>query len=95
MTGRGSYDLVNRWREKSSEPLEAATEGTMASGIGTIHVRRIRGHMVVQGDGQTPRGKRFIRATEVLRCKTPSDPDFKKELEAAVEEMLAQRPLPL
>ena len=67
----------------------------MASGIGTIHVRRAHGNLIVQGDSKTPRGKRFIRATKSLKSKTPKDPQFKKELEDAVEELLAQAPLPL
>lgn len=67
----------------------------MTAGIKTVHVRRSRGHLVVQGDGQTPKGKRFIRATEVLKSKSTRDERFKDELKAAVEQMLAQAPLPL
>lgn len=80
---------MNHWREKSNEPMEAATEVTMASGIGTVHVRSSKGHLIVQGDGQTPRGKRFIRQTEPLKSKNPADPTFKADLSAAVEKLLS------
>lgn len=61
----------------------------MTSGIGTVHVRRSKGHLIVQGDGQTPRGKRFIKKTEPLNAKDPKDPNFKAELATAVEELLS------
>lgn len=67
----------------------------MASGVRTIHVKKVRGQLVVQGDGQTPRGKKFIRATAQLKAKNMADPDFKAQLATAVEQMLAQSPLPL
>ena len=66
----------------------------MASGIRTIHVKLARGKLIVQGDGQTPRGKKFIRATETLSARKMSDPKFKEQLATAVEEMLSQAPLP-
>ncbi len=67
----------------------------MAAGVRTIHVKRVHGKLVVQGDAQTPRGKKFIRATTELSVKRMSDPDFKAQLAIAVDEMLAQSPLPL
>lgn len=67
----------------------------MTAGIGTVHVKRSRGTLVLQGMGQTPRGQNFIRQTIDLESKTTEDPDFKKHLETAVAEMFAQAVLPI
>lgn len=67
----------------------------MAHGIGTIQVKRERGKLVVQGLGQTPRGKRFIRQTVVLSAPRIGAKEFKTELSTAVSEMMAQAKLPL
>lgn len=62
----------------------------MNSGIKTVHVRRSKGVLIVQGDGQTPRGKRFIKKTAPLKCKHERDPAFKEELAEAVEKLLSE-----
>lgn len=62
----------------------------MGNGIGTIHVRPQRGKLVVQGDGKTPRGQRFIKETEALAVKSMADPNFKAQLSAAVNKMLPE-----
>lgn len=68
----------------------------MTSGIGTIHLKVVHGTLVIQGDGRTPRGKRYIKETIPLEAKNPSDPNFKQELANAVDRMLAEQPvLPL
>lgn len=67
----------------------------MASGIGTVQVKRSRGKLVVQGLGQTARGQRFIRQTIDLEVKNTRDPNFKSNLRTAIAEMFAQSPLPL
>lgn len=59
----------------------------MASSINTIHVKRQRGKLVVQGDGRTVKGKRYIVQTVELTAKTPADPNFKSELAAAVAQL--------
>jgi hypothetical protein len=51
--------------------------------------------MVIQGDGQTPKGKRFIRQTTKLKAGSMADPDFKTQMALAVEGILAQGSLPL
>lgn len=61
----------------------------MASGIGTVEIRRDHGALVVQGLGKTPRGQKFIRAQEALGVKKMSDPDFKGKLKSAVDVLLA------
>lgn len=67
----------------------------MASGIGTVQVKRERGKLVVQGLGKTPRGQNFIKQTVVLSAKNIADPAFKSQMATAVAEMFAQLPLPL
>lgn len=67
----------------------------MASNIGKVEVKRERGKLVVQGSGETPRGKAFIRSTVVLAAERTTDPAFKEEISAAVKEMLVQSSLPL
>lgn len=60
----------------------------MASGIGTIQVKRERGKLVLQGLGKTPRGQKFIRDTEPLSAKNMDSPSFKADLSDAVKDML-------
>lgn len=62
----------------------------MSKGIASVHVRRQRGRLVVQGQGQTPRGQRFIRDTKELRVQKVSDKDFKTEMATAVDEIFAE-----
>lgn len=64
----------------------------MASGIGTIEVKRQRGGLVLQGLGRTPRGTKFIRETEALGVKNMADPEFKTKMAAAVKKMLSETP---
>lgn len=67
----------------------------MTNGIGTIHVRRQRRKLVVQGDGKTPRGQSFIRSYKEMTTPSMRDAEFKAEMTGIVEEMLAQETLPL
>jgi len=60
----------------------------MASGIATIHVRKSKGMMAVQGDGRTPRGQKYIKETIELTVKSTADPRFKAEMATAVEKLL-------
>lgn len=60
----------------------------MGSGVGTVEVRRMRGKIVVNGLGRTPRGQKFIRKTIELDVKSLDDPNFKDQLKTAIEEML-------
>jgi hypothetical protein len=62
----------------------------MPYGFGTIHVKRERGALVVQGDGKTPRGGSYIRATKVLKASQMGSKTFKGDMAIAVDEMLAQ-----
>lgn len=62
----------------------------MAFGIGTVQVKRDHGTLVVQGLGKTPRGQKFIRATEPLAVKKMSDPDFKANLKTAVARIIQE-----
>lgn len=67
----------------------------MSYGIGTVHIRMQRGELVVQGDGQTPRGQRYIKRTVELGVPSMASPGFKSALAAKVNELLAQQVLPL
>lgn len=62
----------------------------MASGIGQVHVKKERGVLVVVGKGATPRGKSYIKKTENLKAKSPSDPLFKDELAVAIKELFPE-----
>ncbi len=62
----------------------------MANGIGTVHVRRQRGKLVVQGDGKTPRGQSYIKETDALTASSMSDPAFKGQMGQAVDKMLPE-----
>lgn len=64
----------------------------MSHGIATIHVRRQRKKMTVTGMGQTNRGQKYIKETVELLAPEPSDKNFKKELAAAVFELLGETP---
>jgi len=60
----------------------------MAKGIGQVHCRESRKRMNVIAMGQTARGQRYIKKGITLKAKKPSDPDFKQELAAAINELL-------
>lgn len=60
----------------------------MASGIGTVEIRREHGKVTVLGKGSTPRGTQFIREKESLEVERISDKAFKDEMAAAVEKLL-------
>lgn len=53
-----------------------------------IAVRKVRGHMVVIAIGRTPRGQSYIKGQKVLAATGVRDPDFKREMDAAVKELL-------
>lgn len=55
---------------------------------GRVVVRRERGKLVVNAMAQTPRGKQFIKASEVINAKKVTESSFKKELALAIEELL-------
>lgn len=61
----------------------------MSKGIGSVHVKFLRGNMNVIGQGQTPRGQRYIKNIIPLECRNIGAKKFKKELADAVNEMLA------
>lgn len=61
----------------------------MASGIGTVQVKRMKGKITVLAMGKTPKGQQFIREMRPLLATKVSDPDFKKELAAAVADLFA------
>lgn len=67
----------------------------MTSTIGTIHVKRARGKLVVQGEGRTDRGQKYIIDVKKLDVETPGDPQFKAELALAVKEMIGREPTPI
>lgn len=67
----------------------------MASGIGTVEVKKGRGGLILQGLGKTPRGQNFIRQVKALDVQSSRDPALKAHLKTAVAEMFAQPPLPL
>lgn len=66
----------------------------MSNGLGTIHVRKQRGHIVIQGDGKTPRGQRYIKQTVALKTSSITSPDFKGQMTAAVKEIMAEEGTP-
>lgn len=53
-----------------------------------IAVKKERGHMVVIALGRTPRGQSYIKGRKVLVAQGVRDPDFKREMDAAVKELL-------
>lgn len=66
----------------------------MTVGIGTVEVKRVRGELIVQGLGKTPRGQNFIKDTESLKVKSTADPAFKGNLTAAMAKMFTESPSP-
>lgn len=64
------------------------------NGVVQVHLRRVRGKLVVQTKGQTPRGKSFLKQEITLPAKRTDSPTFKSDLTAAIEELLAQQELP-
>lgn len=54
----------------------------------TIVVKNEKGHMVVKAMGRTPRGTNYVKASVVLKATKPTDKNFKKEVTAAVDELL-------
>ena len=66
----------------------------MTTGIAQIHARVTKGHVIVLGMGQTPRGQRYIKNSETLSATSFEDKNFKAELATAVEKLLPQGPSP-
>lgn len=64
-------------------------------GVGAVHVRKARGHVVVQFRGQTPRGQAYIKDNVALAATTFAAPELKKEIAVALKEYEAQLALPL
>ncbi len=62
----------------------------MAHGIGTIHVRSQRGKLAVQAFGSTPRGTQFIRKQVLLPDRKLPPEELKREIAAAVTELMAE-----
>lgn len=60
----------------------------MASGVGTIEVKKMKGKMVVSGLGRTARGQKFIKKAISLEATSTTDPKFKAEQATAVAEIL-------
>lgn len=60
----------------------------MAAGIGQVHVRVHKGHVELQGMGQTPKGQRYIKKAEELEAAKFADPKFKGELATAVAKLI-------
>lgn len=53
-----------------------------------IEVRMHRGRVIIQAIGRNPKGQRYIKGTVALKVKTISDPNFKGQMSAAVQELL-------
>lgn len=64
-------------------------EVIMTMEAASIIVRKSRGLMVVQATGRTGRGQTFIKGSVFLSVKSMSDPKFKGELQAAVDQLLS------
>lgn len=62
----------------------------MTSGIATVHVKKARGKIIVEGEGRTPRGQKYLKGNIPLKASKMSDKDFKSELAAAVAELIPQ-----
>ena len=54
----------------------------------TIIVRRSRGKLTVFATGRTGRGQSFIKGSVPLEAKSMTDKNFKREMVAAVEQLL-------
>lgn len=61
----------------------------MTHPIGTVVVRRQRGKLIVEGQGRTPRGQKFIANQVELADHDMADPKFKDDLKAAVDKLFA------
>lgn len=66
----------------------------MAKGIARIELKKQRGKLCVITMGLTPRGQKFLKQQVILKATSTSDPKFKSQLAAAVEELMAQDTLP-
>lgn len=66
---------------------EALTEVTVMQAA-QIAVRLVRGHMVVYAMGRTPRGQSYIKGQKALNATGVRDPDFRREMDEAVKELL-------
>ena len=62
----------------------------MTKGIRTIEIKRRKNGLRIQAVGQTPRGQRTLKAHVDIPAKTPSDPQFKGQMEAAVFELMGE-----
>lgn len=62
----------------------------MSREAASIVVRKSRGLLVVQATGRTGRGQSFIKGHVLLSVKSMSDPKFKGELKAAVDQLLGR-----
>lgn len=67
----------------------------MAHGIAEVHVRIRQKHVQVTGFGKTNTGQKYIAANKTLLVTKTGDKNFKTEMVAAVEDMLAQQSLPI
>lgn len=56
--------------------------------VSTVEVKMARGQVVIQANGRTPTGRKFIKASRPLKCQSISDPKFKAEMAAVVNELL-------
>ena len=57
----------------------------LESGVGAVHVQKVRGELVIYQKGRTPRGQAFIKDTTVLKVPSMASPEFKSAVKAALE----------
>lgn len=60
----------------------------MPNSIVQVHVRVRKGHVTLIGTGKTSRDQAYIAQVKPLTVAKIEDKDFKKELAAAVKELL-------
>lgn len=60
----------------------------MRKGIAEVRLRMVRGKLVVQTMGKTPRGRKFLRGSATLPIAKTTDKKFKVDLASAVDALL-------
>lgn len=78
-----------------SYPARVALEVHMSYNVNTIEMKQRRDQLIVTSIGRTPNGVKYRKQSLVLKAKSTSDPEFKTQLAAAVNELAARSDRPL
>jgi len=61
----------------------------MSKEYASVEIKRQGDKTIVMGIGQNGRGRKYIKQHEVVEVKSPADPNYKKEIAAAVAKLFA------